>query len=241
MAPPAARAQPPAPRRATGARPSRHATAGSTARQRGLSLVELMVALAAGLAVLAGAAALTSAQLADRRHLLLEARVQQDLRAALDIVVRDLRRAGAWNDAVQGLAGPAAAARPNPYSVVLTTTAPQPQVRHAWDRGPGLAHAQGFRLAEGALQTLVGTGWQALTDPQALHVTAFAVVPLPQPSARVPCPRACADGSQDCWPRLTRRVYTVELAGHPPAMPAMRRQLSTTVMLRNDLVEGACP
>ena len=49
--------------------------------QRGLTLVELMVGLAVGLFVLAGATLVVSSQLNDNRTLLLETQIQQDLRA----------------------------------------------------------------------------------------------------------------------------------------------------------------
>lgn len=211
------------------------------AGQRGVSLVELMVGLAAGMAVLAGAIALAGSQFANQRQLLREARLQQDLRAAADIVVRDLRRAGAWTNAEQALPRPPAPAQANPFAA-LTLAGDAPEgVRHTWDRGPGLASAFGFRLAGATLQILVGTTWQALTDPRALHVTAFTVTPLARPAAVVPCPRACPDGGQACWPRVTARLLAVEIAGHPPSSPALQRRLATVVHLRNDLVEGRCP
>lgn len=64
------------------------------ARQRGLSLVELLVGISVGLFVLAGATLLLSTQLGDNRRLLLETQLQQDLRATMDIITRELRRAG---------------------------------------------------------------------------------------------------------------------------------------------------
>lgn len=58
------------------------------ARQRGLSLVELMVGITVGLFVVAAAATLVANQLSDNRRLLLETQVQQDLRATMDIITR---------------------------------------------------------------------------------------------------------------------------------------------------------
>jgi type II secretory pathway component PulJ len=64
-------------------------------QQSGLSIVELMVGIAIGLIVVAGATVVVSTQLAENRRLLLETQLQQDLRATADIVTRELRRAGA--------------------------------------------------------------------------------------------------------------------------------------------------
>ena len=68
--------------------------AGPGAPARGLSLVELMVGITIGLIVVAGATLLTATQLSDNRRLLLETQVQQDLRAAADIIAREVRRGG---------------------------------------------------------------------------------------------------------------------------------------------------
>jgi type IV pilus assembly protein PilW len=64
--------------------------------QRGLSIVELMIGIAIGMFILAGATLVLTTQLGDNRRLLLEAQMQQDMRAAADMVARDIRRAGYW-------------------------------------------------------------------------------------------------------------------------------------------------
>lgn len=70
------------------------APSSSIGRQRGLSIVELMVGVAVGLLVVAAAAIVMSGQMVENRRLLIEAQIQQDLRAASDIITRDLRRSG---------------------------------------------------------------------------------------------------------------------------------------------------
>ena len=72
-------------------------------RQRGLSIVELMVGVAIGLFVVAAASMLVVTQLSDNRRLTLETQVQQDLRATADIITRELRRAGHWGKARDGV------------------------------------------------------------------------------------------------------------------------------------------
>jgi type IV pilus assembly protein PilW len=63
-------------------------------RQFGLSIVELLIGIAVGLFVLAGATMVVSNQIADNKRLLLETQVQQDMRTAMDVIVRDVRRSG---------------------------------------------------------------------------------------------------------------------------------------------------
>ena len=75
-------------------------------RMRGLSLVELMVGVAVGLFVVAAAALMASGQLSDNRRLLLETQLQQDLRATVDIVTRELRRTGYWASPQSGVPSP---------------------------------------------------------------------------------------------------------------------------------------
>jgi type IV pilus assembly protein PilW len=82
---------------------------------RGLSIIELLIGIAIGLFVLAGATMVASNQLTDNRRLLLETQIQQDLRAAMDIIARDLRRGGFWDNAYTSVA-PSTAALINPYS-----------------------------------------------------------------------------------------------------------------------------
>ncbi len=90
--------------------------------QRGLSLVELMVGIAVGLFIVAGTVTLATSQLSENRRVLLETQVQQDLRAAADIIARDLRRAGRQNDndALLNVAQPLPAAPPaaNPLAAI---------------------------------------------------------------------------------------------------------------------------
>jgi len=97
-----------------------HAPAVWRRRQAGLSMVELMVGVAIGLFVVAGATMAVSNQLGDNRRLMLETQIQQDLRAAADVIARDLRRSGYWASAQGGVwhAGAVAVAS-NPYTCGL--------------------------------------------------------------------------------------------------------------------------
>jgi len=65
----------------------------------GLSIVELLVGIAIGLFILAGATLVTSTQLSNNRLLLLETQIQQDLRSTADLITRELRRSGYWGGA----------------------------------------------------------------------------------------------------------------------------------------------
>ena len=72
-------------------------------RQRGMSIIEMLVGVVVGLLVVAGASKLMIDSFGENRRLLLETRVNQDLRAAADLIARDIRRAGYWANAGSGV------------------------------------------------------------------------------------------------------------------------------------------
>ena len=172
----------------------RSATVARPRRQRGLSIVELMVGVAIGLFVVAAATMLVSTNLSDNRRLMLETQVDQDLRASADIITRELRRAGHWAKARDGVwfADNVAAVRDNPYTLIgkadgtafadgdASSTVLMSYSRsgdEADETGVIEAAEQlGFRLDNGVIQTRLGdAGWQALTDGNTLKVTEFTL------------------------------------------------------------------
>jgi type IV pilus assembly protein PilW len=209
------------------------------ATSRGLSLVELMVGIAVGLFVVAAAAMLVSTQLNDNRRLLLETQVQQDLRAAADIITHELRRAGHWPDAAQFVWIPGSPPQLNPYSEVNTAAG---EVDFSYWRKPTEDGPFGFKQEGSVLKTRLALGgWQELTDGNTLRITAFSVTPRDGPPTQLPCPNLCPDGTKDCWPTLTVRELVVDLTGQAVADPAVQRSLRSVVRLRNDLVQFNVP
>lgn len=204
-------------------------------RARGLSLVELLVGIAVGMFVVASAAMLVSTQLNDNRKLLLETQVQQDLRAAADIITRELRRAGHWDRAESFVWTATGAA--NPYSGITLTGGP-PEVGFRYWRKVNESGPFGFKQDGNVLKTLLSAGgWQELTDGNTLRITSFSITPRDGPPTRLPCPQACPDGTENCWPTLTVRELVVNIAGEATSDPSVKRKLNTVVRLRNDLVQ----
>jgi type II secretory pathway pseudopilin PulG len=236
-------------------RPAQH-------RHRGLSLVELMVGMALGLFIVAAATLVVSNQLGDNRRMLLEAQVQQDLRAAAEIMARELRRAGSVLDDIarQSAWFPGA---PNVYRNVMAPiqipgTALCPgDICFNYVRGPTFGGPFGYRRVErtvagrtvGVLQTNLGgpagANWQDLTDPNTLDITtlnftsampAAGVAPL-----ALTCPELCADGTEDCWPRLHVREILVRISGRATRDAAVQRTLELRVRPRSDWIEYRSP
>lgn len=172
--------------------------------QHGLSVIELLVGVAVGLFVLGGAGKLFVDYLIDNRRVLLETRLNQDLRAATDLVVRDLRRAAYWGNASTGVFGASASApapAPNPHAqvtmtstTVVTNTAVLSVVdanlttgEMAFSYGRGAvndtveaAEQSGFRIGTGANAGALqlrngGGGWQSVTDTGSLFIDTATV------------------------------------------------------------------
>ncbi|MCI1191786.1 prepilin-type N-terminal cleavage/methylation domain-containing protein [Calidifontimicrobium sp. SYSU G02091] len=236
----------------------RHRTAApGPARQRGLTLVELMVGIAVGLFIVAAAAMLVVTQLNDNRRLLLETQLQQDLRAAAEIITRELRRAGHWTLSERLVWTAAGPNENNPFAAVTPDEEAATEAQFRYMRRPGEEGPFGFRLAtvgsgsaaRGVVQTLLaGGGWQDLTDSLVLDVTTFSVTPRHGAALPIACARLCADGSTDCWPTLTVREFVVDIVARSVRDPLVERRLTTVVRPRNDLVEfrtgvanQACP
>ncbi len=214
--------------------------------QRGLSLVEMMVGLAVGLLVVAGATMVVTTQLGDNRRLMLETQLQQDLRASADIIARDLRRAGGWTDTAQnGMWSTVASPTVNPYVAVSPSSGvTSSQVTYNYFRVAGSPTTFGFRLNNGALQSLLGTAWQDLTDVRVMTVTTFDVTTRDGPPQQTPCPTLCPGlplPATACWPTVTVRDFVIDISAQSVVDPAVQRSLSTSVRVRNDIVAGACP
>jgi type II secretory pathway component PulJ len=172
-------------------------------RQRGATLIELLVGVAVGLLVVLGAIAIYVGTSKGGREIILVNRFSQDLRTMMDIMVSDLRRSGF------AAAGPATGA--NAFTVEtggagvpvtnirVSGAADSRCILFAYDttwRGAGVSPAGavndpidygGFRLSDGAVQALRsaaigvnGTGadcgqlqWENLNDPGVIRVTAL--------------------------------------------------------------------
>lgn len=220
------------------------------ARQRGLSIVELLVGSALGLFIVAAAALLVSTQLGENRRMLVETQLMQDLRAATDIIARDLRRASYTPSARQQLwyvnkdAGDWAE---NGYGEIITAPGEDlTEIQYRYRRRSGDEGPFGFKRDGNLLRTLVAGVWQPLTDERILSITSFEV-DLPPPTAtQIPCPRACdALGSTACWPEVLTRTVTIRVSATSATDPQVQRSMTTQVRLRNDYTRfngaTACP
>ncbi len=221
--------------------------------QRGLSLIELMVAIAISLIVIAAALSLFGHQLRESRSVQVELRLMQDLRSAVDLIGRDLRRAGHWGNASAGVwQRDTEGAVVNPYAFV---TIASNQVAFNFSRDGAENNSVdnneqfGFRLRAGVVEFLLGGGnsganWQALTDANTVTITSFTVTPSVQSvSLDSMCPTACSAADSTaavCPPKQQLRSLVVALTGRSVTDIKVIRNVENQVRLRNDAITGRC-
>ncbi|MDE2158696.1 MAG: prepilin-type N-terminal cleavage/methylation domain-containing protein, partial [Burkholderiales bacterium] len=213
--------------------------------QAGLSLVELMVGVAIGLFIVAGAATVVSTQLADTRRLTLESQIQQDLRATMDIMTRNFRTSGAWALASNGVWSPqnsTVAFNPNTGLTIAPDGTTKLSSALA-SGGAAVGTAVGFRLhtdaaGHGVLQQQYSAaGWQDLTDVSTVSITGFSVnfdpVAGTPTTIQLSCPNLCpVTNDRSCWPTVQLRQVTIQIIGTSITDPSVQRQMQSTVRLR---------
>jgi prepilin-type N-terminal cleavage/methylation domain-containing protein len=204
---------------------------GAPRAPRGFTLAELLVGLAVGSLVLTAALWAVGTHLALQRRQQLALQLDQELRAAAELMTRGLRRAGFWWGADSTLPTPnpyaawSVSAGPDAGSAMVRMAHAHPQ--RAEDDARTRDEEQGFRVRAGVLETQLGEGnWQALTDPRLLRVTRLDLAPRLE--------RTCPAG-------LVVRSLDITLQAQAVADASVRRQWSSTVRLRNDIVGAACP
>jgi type IV pilus assembly protein PilW len=212
------------------------------AQQLGLSMVETMVGLTVGLFIVGGALKLFVDNLDSNRRLLVETRVNQDLRAAADLIARDLRRAGYWERATSGVwQGAASSVTPNPRAAVTSTAN---TVVYEYDKDSTDVYFAGFRLDGGRiLMRTSASAEQEVTDPSAMTVTDLNIAPVTRVIDLLSrCEvTTCPAGSTTCPPTLTIRQFNLTLQGRAVTDARVVRQIEETIRVRNDQFSGACP
>ena len=233
--------------------------AGPQRQQRGLSLVELMVGITIGLIVAAAASLVMVNQIVAHRRLALEIQLQQDLRAALDLMQSDLRRAGFWATAERSVWIESESASINPFRATPGCSAVNiegKQVVYAYSTAAPATAASpratadpakdyfGLRLSDKTLHFMHGCpggrpNWQPLTDPATVVIDDFAI---PAATDTLPLAAYCSKGCDagDC-PRLEQRRFDIQVQAHSPFDPAVKRSLSISTRPRNEALLGVCP
>jgi prepilin peptidase dependent protein B len=205
--------------------------------QRGFTLIELMISMLIGLIILAAVIGMFVTMVKADNDYLKSIRLNQELRAAMSLITRDLRRSG-YNGTASAtvIAGTA-----NPFQEMATTTT---CVIYAYDVNnnginDGNSERFGFRLSlngvaiesrESGENCAATTNWDNITDENLVKITAFSVsdpdLVGDDPEETVTPGKTSAG--------ITTHQITISLTGRLVRDPSVTRTISETVEIRND-------
>lgn len=228
---------------------NRYSSLPTTVRQTGFTLVELLVAGAISIIVVGAIISLMSNSLRASNDTIQSSRLTQDLRSTMQIVSRDVRRAGYSLNAINTVA---AGVQNNPYIDVTLAdfdgAAGSDCIIFALDRDPTDGGPQAIDWSGVRRNTVNGVGivevktvgaagqgcnagtWVPITDPDVVDITAldfdnadqFTVVVSTDPDT----------GAED---QITVRDITIQLTGQLVGQAATERVVTDSVRVRNDL------
>jgi type II secretory pathway component PulJ len=202
-------------------------------RQSGMGLVELMISIALGLVIAAGVGSMFVGTAASNARLVQTVRLDQELHAVMDLMLRDLRRAGSHGRPAllaTGIANPFAldgvSAYPGEASSSCITFSYDLDQDGTLDTAAGderfgfRLHAQTVQMRRGGLPctSSASPNWETVTDIGLTRITAlqFAV-------------------SQATAGAMSVRAVRITISGKPVGDENIARTLVREVRVRNDL------
>lgn len=199
-------------------------------RQRGLSLVELMITISLGLVLMAALTSVFSNTLGVNSRSLDQSQLHEEATAVMALIVSDLRRAGYRGDAQELVTDPANASTAFDNSIVITNYSGEPAnscISFSFDENKNGVHDGssenfGYRLREGQVQrrqssaSCTSNGWQSLTSSDMLQVNGLTFTM-----------------TQRMLNMINEQVIDVNLQVAVPSDASMTRELSTQVVIRN--------
>jgi len=204
-------------------------------RQKGMSLIELMISVAVGLFLMLGLLTFFVNNIRFNADTAKSVRLSQELRSTMDLMQNDIRRASTWGNSQLGIG---ASAIPNPFGAINTSTAGC--ILYSYDQNsdgvlntgaPGTPDERfGFLLDSGAVKMRNGSGtyscapsseWGAVTDANSVTITVLTFTAIST---------AAINNT-----RTTVRDITITLTGRLAGDAGVVQSLTETVRVRNDL------
>jgi len=219
-------------------------------KQRGITLIELMVGMLLGLLVTGIAVQMYISTLGITKQTTETVRLNQELRAITDLIVTDIRRAGYWSGATVGAT--------NPYSILVSDNAGGGTHVQVFDSPAGGSnncivvsyensspspseHIYGYRVSGAEIQMLTvssyasgsfadcgdptgysATGsWEALSDSRVLSVSSDSLV-------------FQKNSGTASWASASSKSITVAVKGSAVGDAKISRELVDTVRIRNE-------
>lgn len=158
---------------------------------RGFSLIEMMVAIVAGMIVIGSVLAFTVSMLRSYNENIRSTRLTQDLRTTIGLAVREARRAGYDRSSVQRVMTDNI---PVPNLGALAVSSTGNCFTYQYDRGNAVASRQNrairwnstagtlqMKTADSAVTCTDASGWEDVSDPAVVNITGFKVVERKSP------------------------------------------------------------
>lgn len=209
--------------------------------------MDLLLGMGLGLFICATAGSLMLSQLREHKRLLAETLLQQDLRNAMALMRREVRRSGAQPSAHERMPEPGMPPplglddAPSLRLLLDETPVPEGLAGNALSLSYGLADPgeavrrvdRGFRLQGAQLQYLLERSWQPWTDSATVR---FTRLELRLDAAASTWPRSCPCGATapPCDARLQGQVLNVLLVGQSVLDSSTVRSLRSSIHVRND-------
>jgi prepilin peptidase dependent protein B len=208
------------------------------AQQHGFTLIELMISIVIGLIILSAILGLLVSMIKADSDNIKASQLNQELRAAMSLMTRDIRRSGYNGNATVNVIGNTA----NPFQEMATNfdvTDPATCIIYAYDEDKdgvddGNSERFGFRFNAGAIQSR-GSGadcaatsnWENITDETVVKITTFTVLVDDFDHDGNPGPGQTSAG-------ITTHQITLTLTGELVRDPSVIRTITETVEIRND-------
>lgn len=210
----------------------------------GFTLIELLISIAISLLIIAAVTTMYVSMTRSNIDYLKSIRLNHELRASLNTMARDIRRAGHYQVAATALASGAIPSTSwNPYTIPASTairlipgaTPASSAISFSYDRDPTVGvEGYGFRLASGAIQlcsnnsSVCGAAgpWENLTDDALIDVTdlTFDINPY-------------YTGSASSAVSLSLMEVRISVTGRLQGDNEFTRTLSEQVVVRNEQLQ----
>lgn len=201
----------------------------------GLSLVEMMIAIVIGLVVVGGVIGIFASAIKSHSDNLKMTRLNQELRVTMNLMTRELRRAGFWGGAKTGEVN----RDPN-----INVPAAGGCITFRYDennnRTSEPTERRGFQLDGSAVDSGTDTGdgcagsWSAITDPAAVVITGltFTLTATPLDVDGVPGAVPCRPPPPRAFPECPPGANSIIPA--PQTVPVQQIDITLTGRLAGD-------
>ena len=215
-------------------------------REKGYTLIELMIGLLVGLIVLSGVIYAFLATLLGSRDIVNSARLNAELSTLNGLIVGDVRRAGYWASTVASAASPFKNGTDVDLAIIGTdcvlisydrdenrTISDDERVGFKWVSAAGNSYIS--RKVSGALMSDCSSGgWAPITDLDFLSITNFSVASGSAPGGN--CATLASTACASATSRVIVRYVDIEVTAEVKGDGEWKGRFSDSIRVSNNLV-----